>query len=288
MAAGIRRAYAQLAHGQIHYCEGGQGVPILLLHAVPRSARSFRRLLPRLASHFRAIAPDIPGFGYSDPLSGEVTMERLAGTMVSFFDELGIDRAHVFGLHTGNKIAAAMAADHPRRVERLVLCGQIHSIIPEKTTRDEAIRAIVAKYFTEYPVSPNGEQLLRHWLADWADLSGFALPRTLFAKSPITPEDIADAQVRVLDHLQALQGVAAAYRANFAFDFGAAIERIPARTLVLELVMPHEEHYGRQLEAVRARIKDARGAAIENADGGVLEVLPEEIARRIVDFLSEA
>src|SRR5689334_16210766 len=80
--AGMRRAYASIASGQVHYAEAGEGPPLLLLHSVPRSARSFRLLQPRLAHAFRTLAPDLPGFGQSDALGGEVTMEALAGAMV--------------------------------------------------------------------------------------------------------------------------------------------------------------------------------------------------------------
>ena len=126
----MRRAYATLRSGaQVHYVEAGQGAPLLLLHSAPRSSRAYRFLLPLLAPHFRCIAPDLPGFGQSDPLPGAVTMEALGDAMVEFLGGLEIARAHVFGYHTGNKVAAAMAAAHAGNVERVILCGQIHSII---------------------------------------------------------------------------------------------------------------------------------------------------------------
>lgn len=284
----MKKGYAWLKAGQVHYVEAGQGAPLLLLHSVPRSSRSYRLLLPLLAPHFRAIAPDLPGFGQSDPLAGNVTMEALGDAMAEFLDALGIASAHVFGYHTGNKVAAAMAADHPQRVERVILCGQIHSIIPDRAARNDAIRHIVEKYFAEYPASPGGEQHLRRWLADWNDVTGFALPRTLFAKSTVTAGDIADLKVRVLDHVQALAEIQATYRANFEFDFGAALRRVAAKTLVLELVMPDEERYGRQLEAVCKLIPDSRGATIADAGRVALESHTEELARQIRGFLTEA
>jgi pimeloyl-ACP methyl ester carboxylesterase len=270
----------------VHYFEAGEGAPLLLLHAVPRSARCFRRLLPLLAPHVRAIAVDTPGFGQSDPLPGKVTMESLAGAMIELLDALGIDRAHVFGLHTGNKVAAAIAADHGPRIDRLVLCGQIHSIIPDQDARNDAIRALVAKYFTDYPASPNGDEHLRRWLADWSDVAAFALPRSLYGQGTISERDIAHLKVRVLDHVQALSGVRGAYAANFRFDLANALRRISAPTLLLELVVPHEEHYGRQLESLLAMLPDARGATIENADGNVIESRPGEVAQHLVDFLT--
>ena len=89
----MKRAYADLEHGQVHYVEAGKGAPLLLLHSAPRSSRAYRFLVPLLAPHFRCIAPDLPGFGQSDPLAGKVTMEALAGVMVEFLAAIGIPRA---------------------------------------------------------------------------------------------------------------------------------------------------------------------------------------------------
>jgi len=278
----MQRGYASVRNGQVHYVEAGAGTPLLLLHSTPRSSRSFRKLLPHLAPHFRAIAPDLPGFGESDLLHGKVTMETLGDAMVEFLAALGIDTAHVFGYHTGNKVAAAMAARHPERLDRLVLCGQIHSIIPDASERNQAIRHIVDKYFTKYP------DPLRRWSAQWGDVTGFALPREIFARQDVADADIADLKVRVLDHVQALSALEATYCANFEFDFGGALSRIEATTLLMELVMPDEEHFGRQLEAVCALLKQGRGETIQNAGRVAIESHADEIARSTISFLNEA
>jgi pimeloyl-ACP methyl ester carboxylesterase len=201
--------------------------------------------------------------------------------MVEFLGALGIARAHVFGYHTGNKVAAAMAADHPKSVDRVILCGQIHSIIPDKAARNAAIHPIVEKYFTKYP------DPLRRWSAEWLDVCAFALPRSIYAKDKVMEEDIAELKIRVLDHVQALSAIEATYGANFEFDFGGAISRIAAKSLLLELVMPDEEHYGRQLEAVVKLMKNGRGETIRNAGRVALESHAEELARHVKAFLSE-
>lgn len=284
----MRRAYASIGSGQVHYVEAGQGAPLLLMHSAPRSSRAYRFLLPLLAPHFRCIAPDLPGFGQSDPLAGAVTMKALGGAMIEFLGSLGIARAHVFGYHTGNKIAAAMAADHPAGVDRVILCGQIHSIIPDRDARNDAIRHIVDKYFTRYPASPAGDEHLRRWVADWGDITGFGMPRALFSRPVVTAEDIAELKIRVLDHVQALSALEATYGANFEFDFADAVRRIASPTLLLELVMQDEEHYGRQLDAVCRLNPRVRGATIHNAGRVVLESHTVELAGHIRTFLAEA
>src|SRR5690242_17328012 len=112
------RGYAESALGQIHYRREGSGPTLLLLSASGRSSRMFTRLVPLIASRFDAIALDTPGFGGSDPLPEGTTIEQIAEAFVAVLDQLGIERPHVYGLHTGNKIATAMAARWPARIDR--------------------------------------------------------------------------------------------------------------------------------------------------------------------------
>ena len=284
----MKRNYANLSYGQMHYVEAGQGAPLLLLHSAPRSSRAYRVLIPHFAPHFRCLAPDLPGFGQSDPLQGKVTMEALGGAMVEFLRSLGLKKAHVFGYHTGNKVAAAMAAEHPDAVDRVILAGQMHSIIPDKQGRDDAIRHIVDKYFAEYPVSASGEHFLRKWQADWSDVVGFAQPRSLFSKKKVTEADIEDLKIRVLDHVQGISAIRDTYAANFDFDFGGALPRIAAKTLLLEFVMPDEEHLGRQLEPVCRLLPRGRGETILNAGRTAIESHAAEIAKCTKTFLEES
>jgi pimeloyl-ACP methyl ester carboxylesterase len=260
----------------------GAGAPLLMLHSAPRSARAYRILLPMLAPHFRCIAPDLPGFGQSDALAGKVSMEALGAAMAEFLGALGLKKAHVFGYHTGNKVAAAMAEGHAGAVDRVVLCGQIHSIIPGRDARNDAIRHIVSKYFTKYP------DPLRCWCSNWQDVAAFALPKEVFTKSNVTEADIADLKIRVLDHVQGLSAIEATYGANFDYDFGGALTRIAAKTLLLELVMPDEEHLGRQLDAVCRLLKKGRGETIHNAGRIAIESHAVEITAILVKFLNEA
>jgi len=119
----IRRAYADLPHGQVHYAECGaaDAPPVLLLHQTPRSWAEYRDVLPLLGAHHRAIAMDTAGFGESDALPGAPSIEAWAQVAVQLLDALGIASAHVVGHHTGGVIAADLAARHGARVRSLVL-----------------------------------------------------------------------------------------------------------------------------------------------------------------------
>src|SRR6202041_731388 len=68
---------------------------VLLLHGFPSSSFMFRELIPRLATQYRVIAPDLPGFGFTDVPAGRhyaYTFGGLAMTIDAFTQALGLDR----------------------------------------------------------------------------------------------------------------------------------------------------------------------------------------------------
>lgn len=282
-----QRAYAHTPRGGLHYAQAGDGPPLLLLHATPGSHRAYRELLPRLAPRFRAIAVDTPGFGNSDAPPGQVTIDGLAESLVALLDALSIERAHVFGLHTGNKIAAALAARWPDRVQRVVLAGQTHSLIVEQGRRDEAIRALVEHYFPKYAESADGSHRLRAWASARAETDRLWWSDTLLNAAKVQAQDIDEAEAGVIDYLLGWRAIVPTYEAIFAFDLADALRRMVAPTLVLELLTEAEAHFGAQADAICRMMQRARAAALADADGSVLHTRPDDVARAIVPFLLE-
>ena len=141
----MNAAFASTPLGPILYRAAGSGRPLLLLHPAPRSSLVYAPLMRALTNEdgLRAIAVDLPGFGGSCDLPDGTSMEGIADAIVSFLDALGLERVDVFGLHSGNKVGAALAANHPTKVARFVFCGMTHSIIQQSELRNEAMRAYV-------------------------------------------------------------------------------------------------------------------------------------------------
>src|SRR5215467_5844391 len=110
---------------QVFYREAGDpGAPaVLLLHGFPTSSFMFRELIPRLADHYRVIAPDLPGFGFTEvPVERKYTysFDALAGTIEAFTQALTIKRYALYVFDYGAPTGFRLAMAHPERVAAII------------------------------------------------------------------------------------------------------------------------------------------------------------------------
>ena len=110
---------------KVFYREAGEpGAPVvLLLHGFPTSSFMFRELIPRLAGQFRVIAPDLPGFGFTEvPAERKYTysFDALARTMEAFTDALGLNRYAIYVFDYGAPTGLRLAMAHPERVSAII------------------------------------------------------------------------------------------------------------------------------------------------------------------------
>ncbi len=105
----------------IAWSEMGQGEPLVLLHGLGDSHRTWRRVAPTLANRFRVIMPDLPGHGLSGRPDAPYTLDWYARTMRSFFDQLDLPRAHVIGHSFGGGVAQWFLLEARERVDRMML-----------------------------------------------------------------------------------------------------------------------------------------------------------------------
>jgi pimeloyl-ACP methyl ester carboxylesterase len=213
------------------------------------------------------------------------TIDSLAQTLAELIDALALQRPHIFGLHTGNKIAAALAANWPGHVGDVILAGQTHSLILDMATRNAALAPYCDKYFPKYANSQDGSHLLKAWNITQVAVEGFWWPPELLNAQATHAVDLAQAEVRVVDHLHGWESIAPLYRAIFAFDLPEVVKQIKARTLVLELLTPQEAHYGPQGRLLCDLIPGAEHAQLQNAVGLTMEYRPDEVVTAIRRFL---
>ena len=110
---------------KVFYREAGEpGAPVvLLLHGFPTSSFMFRELIPRLAGQFRVIAPDLPGFGFTEvPAERKYTysFDALARTIEAFTDALGLNRYAIYVFDYGAPTGLRLAMAHPERVSAII------------------------------------------------------------------------------------------------------------------------------------------------------------------------
>jgi pimeloyl-ACP methyl ester carboxylesterase len=106
---------------RLHAVIGGDGPPLLLVHGWPQTWYAWRMLMPTLARDYQVIAVDQRGIGLSDKPEEGYDTGTLAGDLVALMEALGHQRFALYGTDTGMLISYALAADHPDRLDRLVV-----------------------------------------------------------------------------------------------------------------------------------------------------------------------
>jgi pimeloyl-ACP methyl ester carboxylesterase len=110
---------------EIFYREAGlKTTPnLLLLHGFPTSSHMFRNLIPALADRYHVIAPDLPGFGFSDAPDRNkfrYTFEHLAQVIGRFTEKIGLDRFAIYVFDYGAPVGLRLALAHPERIRAII------------------------------------------------------------------------------------------------------------------------------------------------------------------------
>lgn len=110
-----------------NYLETGEGFPVVLLHGSGPGVTGYanwRFTMPVLGEHFRVIAPDAAGFGYTERRQGQTfTLDAWLDHLIAFLDAVDVPKAHFVGNSFGGALTVALAARQPERVSRFVLMG---------------------------------------------------------------------------------------------------------------------------------------------------------------------
>jgi len=157
---------------------------VLLLHGFPASSFMFRELIPRLADQFRVVAPDLPGFGFTE-VPGErkytYSFHSLARTMEAFTDALGLERYAIYVFDYGAPTGFRLALARPERVSAIV--SQNGNAYEEGLSD---AWAPIRKYWAE-PTAENREVIRQNILTlegtRWQYTHGVANPESIAPES---------------------------------------------------------------------------------------------------------
>jgi pimeloyl-ACP methyl ester carboxylesterase len=262
----VRRGYFESRYGQLHVHNaippgGGfeEGTSLLCLHKSPLSGRLFERFLA-LAGRDRSVyAPDMPGFGESDPPASRPTLVDYAAAIGDFLDTMRFRQIDVLGYHTGSLVAAELAIMRPKQVRRVVLVA-----VPVLT---ESEREVVKRAYPPTQPVADGSHLASEWQRT-ADTYGRGAPVELVTQS-------------FVEKLR--NGVHAAWFTHAALQYPIR-ERLSLITQQILLMRPRDDLWDATLRA-RELLPKARCIDLQEQGQGLFEAAPELVADGIREFL---
>lgn len=115
-------SFTRVGDTTVHWLEHGRGRPVVLLHGLADSHRTWRRLAPSLpASRYRLLMPDLAGHGLSSRPDADYSLDFHARVIGRWLDQLGLDTFDVVGHSFGGGVAQAMLLTHAGRIQRMGL-----------------------------------------------------------------------------------------------------------------------------------------------------------------------
>lgn len=258
-----------VAEMNIHYMDEGSGEPLLLIHSLGQSLYTWRSLFEPLTAHYRVIAVDLPGHGYSGkPASFSYAIPDMAHAISLILDALGIRSAHMLAYSMGCAYATELCRRYPTRVGNLILMspGGITEFMPV-TAR--MLQNPIFSFFAAMSISPKRVQDM---------LLECFLDRTI-----VTPEIVNEyfAPLTDPDARRALRLCACNYNEKDAISGLRDIEKP-----VLILCGSDDKWHSREhAELYHAAMRNANFALIRNAGHLLHEEKPEKILNAVRDFL---
>jgi 2-hydroxy-6-oxonona-2,4-dienedioate hydrolase/4,5:9,10-diseco-3-hydroxy-5,9,17-trioxoandrosta-1(10),2-diene-4-oate hydrolase len=214
----------------IFVSETGTGPAVVMLHGGGPGASgvsNYSRNIDALATHFRLIVPDMPGYGRSAKgVDRDDPFGYLADMIRGLLDELGVDTAHLVGNSYGGAAALRLALDTPHRVGKLVLMGP-GGIGTTRALPTAGLQSLLSYYGGDGPSREKLATFIRSYLV----YDGAAVPEDLIDRryrASIDPEVIADPPLRRPSGPTALRTL---WRMDLTRD--RRLKALPTPTLVL-------------------------------------------------------
>jgi pimeloyl-ACP methyl ester carboxylesterase len=162
--ARVRRGYFECRYGQLHVHNsippgGGfeEATPLLCLHDWPGTGRVFARFLVLAGRDRSAYAPDLPGFGESDPPGPVPAIADYAAAIGDFLESMHLRQVDVLGQRAGALIATELAVTRPEQIGRMVM---VSAPLLSEAERQAAGQGVAPEAGAEGALRPRDWQ---HW-----------------------------------------------------------------------------------------------------------------------------
>ncbi len=113
--------YMPIRDFKVCYVEEGEGRTLLILPGLSLGAHNWRFNWRRYAEKFHVVLLDFPGYGKSDAPDAEYSIDFFKDVVLEFMRKKGIERAALLGHSLGGQVGIVLAAEHPEKVDALIL-----------------------------------------------------------------------------------------------------------------------------------------------------------------------
>ena len=112
--------YAEVNGMRMYYEVSGEGDPLIVLHGAYMNIETMGEIVPALAKAHKVYVIEFQGHGRTNDIDRPITYPNLASDVAAFMDEVGIEKADIFGYSMGAAAGLRLAIDHPEKVDQLV------------------------------------------------------------------------------------------------------------------------------------------------------------------------
>ncbi len=259
----------QHERARLHYIEAGTGEPLLLIHTIGQSFYTWRKVFNRLSEHYRVIAPDLFGHGYSDrPITFGYSIEEHTEALLRFMDALKISSAHIVAFSMGSAYALKLAMDHPERVARMVLLSP-GGITPEMPL---PVRMIDSPLLGFAACRLYGLKTVEKLLQE-----------SVFDLTNIT-QDVVQEYYRPASDPEGRRAIRLSLQNYEDEDIVANLRQLRADTLIL-MGTEDKWHTAETCELYHAAMRSAGFAVVRNAGHLMHEEKPDRLVAALLEFI---